>query len=133
MKPLSKSTSNFRGRYRVNRILYFSFYRIVHICFSDFQLINGLDFKVHACMSTTTTCKGLWTNEPWRDLVRNWDLRIKLCWINHVCTSFNLGKHLRHPPLFFICCWLLVSCQHDVISLGLYKWCLHIALSIYCR
>ncbi len=59
MKSLWKSTSNLHGRCQVNRILYFNIYRIIHLCFCDFQSINGLDFKVHVCMSTTATQKEL--------------------------------------------------------------------------
>ncbi len=42
-----------------------------HLCFCDFQLINGLNFRVHACMFTITTCKELWASEPWRDIIAN--------------------------------------------------------------
>ncbi len=109
MKPLSKSALNIHGRCYVSRILYLKIYKIVHMCFCDFQSIDGLDFRVHACMFATATYRGLWISEPWRDSVGNCDSRISVCWSNHVCTSFNLGKHSRPPPPFFICCWLLVS------------------------
>jgi hypothetical protein len=101
MKPLSKSASNLHGRCLTSKILYFRFYRIIHFCFCDFQSIDGLDFKVHACMSTIITCRGLQASEPWGDSVRYWDSGIRVYWINHICISFNLDKHSKPTPFFF--------------------------------
>jgi hypothetical protein len=89
----------------------FKFYKIVHMCFCDFQLINDLDSKVHACMLTIATYKWLWTSEPWRDTIRNQHSGIKVCQINHLCIFFSLGKHFRTPlPFSYVAnYWFIVN------------------------